>query len=62
MDEHENNNCSCGSNLPPHNLYDGYGIFLRRVCDKCEEDALSGFRKDIFERYECDEAIEPEDY
>lgn len=42
--------------------YDGYGIPLCRVCEKCEKEKLSRFRSDIKERYECDEPIEPEDY
>ena len=62
MDDKHKDECNCGSNLPPHNVYDGYGIFLRKVCDRCEANALSGYRKDIFEAYDCDEAIEPEDY
>ena len=41
--------------------YDGYGIELCRVCEKCEEIKLSRYRSDIMERYECDEPIESED-
>ncbi len=41
--------------------YDGYGIYLCRVCDKCEKEKLSRFRSDIRDRYETDDQIE-EDY
>lgn len=43
-------------------IYDGKGIFLAYVCDKCEADTLKRFRPDIMENYDCDEAIEPEEY
>ena len=41
-------------------LYDGYGIYLTRVCPACREEAMSHYRSDIFEQYETDEQIEPE--
>jgi len=50
--------CDCGSNKRFRNLYDGYNIFLCKVCDKCEAEKKSKYRSDIFERYECDEDID----
>jgi len=41
--------------------YDGHGIYMGRWCPKCRAKALAGFRSDIFDAYECDEPIEPED-
>ena len=38
--------------------YDGYGIPLCRVCDRCEEQQMKRYRRDIKSRYECDEPIE----
>ena len=52
--------CNCGSGEYREAIYDGYGIFLAYVCDKCRKEKLKGFRKDIFENYDCDEPIEPE--
>jgi len=53
--------CSCGSGKDSWVEYDGYGIYMCRVCDSCVEKKLKGFRSDIFDKYECDEPIEPED-
>jgi len=41
-------------------LYDGYGIYLTRVCEKCEKEKTKKYRSDIFEQYETDETIEPQ--
>jgi len=38
--------------------HDGYGIPLCRVCDKCFDQKMSRYRRDIKERYQCDEPIE----
>jgi len=57
----EYNNCTCGSGLESRIIYDGYGIYLCKVCKSCEDEKLSKYRKDIFERYDCDEDIE-DDY
>jgi len=56
--------CVPGGDLRPESekLYDGYGIYFARVCPACREETLSHFRPDIFERFETDEHIEPEDY
>ena len=53
--------CLCGSGQFREPLYDGYGIFLCYVCPKCRAGKIAGYRPDIFERYVCDEPIEPED-
>jgi len=53
--------CPCGSGLPREEIKDGHGIFLTFVCDKCRDETLSQYRSDIFESYDCDEDIEPED-
>jgi hypothetical protein len=54
--------CPCGSGEYPEAQYDGHHIFLCYTCSKCEREKLSGYRTDIFQRYETDEAIEAEDY
>lgn len=51
----------CDSGLEHWAIYDGHGIYLTRVCEKCEEETLKRYRPDIFERYEADEPIEPEE-
>jgi hypothetical protein len=63
-DKNENwwDKCKCGSGETPREVYDGFDIFMGRCCSKCGDHLLKGFRKDIFERYDCDEPIEPEDY
>ena len=53
-----NEKCSCGSGETPYPIYDGYGIYLSRVCSDCEPKVLSKFRKDILEAYDCDEPID----
>jgi len=52
--------CGCGSGEYKRAEYDGRGIFLCYVCDRCEAEKLSRFRSDIRERYEADEPIEEE--
>lgn len=51
-------NCDCGSGNRFRNLYDGYNIYLCKVCDLCEEEKKGKYRSDIFERYDCDEDID----
>lgn len=53
--------CDCGSGETREAVYDGYGIFLCFVCSRCREQKTSQYRSDIFERYEADEPIEPEE-
>ena len=52
------NECTCESGLDSRPIYDGYGIYLCRVCDTCEEEKLSRYRRDIFTCYTCDESID----
>ena len=56
----EENRCSCGSGKHHRNLYDGYGIFLRKVCDDCITKKVYTYRSDIMERYDTDDQIEPD--
>jgi hypothetical protein len=58
---YEVNNCLCGSGKHHRNLYDGYGIYLCKVCDDCERKKLNIYRSDIMERYDADELIESDD-
>jgi len=42
--------------------HDAQGIYLCRVCDKCEREKLSGYRPEILRGYsqaDVDEPIEP---
>ena len=40
--------------------YDARGIYLAKVCDECEEEKLSKYRKDVLSNpnYESDEEID----
>ena len=53
--------CNCGSGLPSEEMRDGHGIYLTRACEECRAEKLKEFRLDIFEPYETEEPIEPED-
>lgn len=48
-----------------HDIYDGNGIYVCRVCEKCESTKLKGYRKEIIDKpYTRDdvlEEIEPQD-
>ena len=50
--------CHCNSGLHSEEVFDGHGIYLCRVCDKCKDERLKGFRSDIFDNYQTDEQIE----
>jgi len=39
--------CGCGSGEPSREVCDARGIYLCRVCDKCEREKLSGYRSDV---------------
>jgi hypothetical protein len=54
--------CRCGSGKEQEAQYDGHGIFLCYTCEDCHADAMSRYRPDIMDAYECDEPIEPEEY
>lgn len=52
--------CPCGSGHPRYDLTDARGIFCAYVCDVCEDEKSSHYRKDIFTdaNYWHDEQIE----
>lgn len=52
--------CPCGSGLTSRWANDARGIPLARVCEKCREQKLSGFRAEVLtdSNYEADEQIE----
>lgn len=55
--------CPCGSGESSWWEYDGQGIPLCRVCDKCREEKLRQYRPEILVGYtqaDVDEPIEPE--
>jgi hypothetical protein len=56
--------CHCGSGLFNEAEYDGRGIFLCYVCDKCRDKELSKYNPVIlgyYDQSDVDEPIEPED-
>lgn len=52
--------CPCGSGLQSWWEHDARGIELCRVCVKCKERKLSGYRPEVLAdpNYVCDEPIE----
>lgn len=53
------------SEEPSWDLLDGRGIYLCRVCTKCEREKRRRYRPEILKPYtqaDVDEPIEPEDY
>lgn len=56
--------CHCGSGKPRYELVDARNIFCGYVCVDCEAAKKAQYRSEIFENgmYECDEAIDVEDY
>ena len=38
--------------------YDGYGIALCKVCDRCYDAKMAQYRPDIHEHYDTDEPID----
>lgn len=56
--------CPCGSGESSWWEYDGQGIPLCRVCDKCRREKLAQYRPEILVGYtqaDVDEPIEPEE-
>ena len=56
--------CSCGSGLSSFPLHDYHGIYVQRVCDRCEREVKRRFRPEIFSGYtqaDVNEPIESED-
>lgn len=54
--------CKCGSKRESYELLDARGIYVSRVCEKCEDEVRSKYRLEIFENmnYWADEPIEEE--
>lgn len=52
--------CTCGSGEISSALYDARGIYVSRVCSKCEAKVKSHYRPDIFtdSNYWTDESVE----
>jgi hypothetical protein len=52
--------CSCGSGERHRDLYDARGIYVARVCRKCEGRVRSKYRPEIFEdpNYWTDEPVD----
>jgi hypothetical protein len=49
------------SDAPSWWAYDGRGIELCRVCDRCEAEHLAHYRPEILRPYADDEVAEPVD-
>lgn len=64
MSLHEPRPCPCGSGLESFWVNDARGIPLCRTCDKCHDEKMKRYRKDVLTdpNYEASEPIEPEDY
>ncbi len=56
-------NCNCGSGQVRRQLVDARGIFCGYVCDRCEAEKSSVFRREIFfdANYEADEEVDGDD-
>jgi len=54
--------CKCGSGRHSYELIDARGIYVSRVCEKCEDEVKSRYRPEIFEEmnYWTDEPVEEE--
>ena len=54
--------CHCGSGEESEELLDARGIYVSRICSKCEEAVKRRYRPDIFtdSSYWADEPIEEE--
>ena len=52
--------CDCGSGLPSSWAHDARGIEIARVCPRCEEQVLAGYRGEVLEdgSYELDEDVD----
>lgn len=52
--------CTCGSGLASEEVLDARGIYVCRVCDKCREVKLRGYRPEVLTdpNYLADEPIE----
>lgn len=56
--------CPCGSGKTSFWQKDARGIELCRTCDVCHDEKMKRYRPEVRtnSQYECDEAIEPEEY
>jgi len=54
--------CDCGSGQNSFWANDARGIPMKRVCPKCRDEKLKGYRQDVLSdpNYEADEPIEPD--
>jgi len=52
----------CNSGKYHETVYDARGIYVGKVCEDCEKQALAPYRPEIFTdpNYETDEPVEPE--
>ena len=52
--------CSCGSGEWNRVVHDARGIYLTKVCDKCERDKLKAYRPEVLAsiNYDHNEDIE----
>jgi hypothetical protein len=53
--------CFCNSGQPTEAQFDGYGIFLCYTCERCHVMTMQRYRRDIMERYDACEQIEPDE-
>jgi hypothetical protein len=62
MRDYKFRQCPCGSGQESWWVKDARGIELARVCVKCKERRLKGYRQDVLtnRNYWADEPIEPE--
>ena len=53
----------CDSGLYHEEVYDARGIYVGKVCEKCKEETLGGYRPEIFNdpSYAVDEPIDEEE-
>lgn len=56
--------CTCGSGLDSYWQRDARGIELCRTCDTCHDAKMAKYRPEVLNnsQYECDEAIEADEY
>ena len=56
--------CFCGSGRERFPLADARGIFVKYICDECEDEVKSHYLPEIFtdSRYEADDLGDDDDY
>ena len=52
--------CSCGSGEWSRTVYDAHGIYIAKMCDRCERDRLKAYRPEVLtdRNYECCEDVD----